>query len=106
MTYIWRIKKPSRKVNELDNRGSHFYLAMYWARALAEQTDDARLQRQFEPIADQLEEMEEKIVAELNGVQGSPVDLEGYYKPNEKRVSEAMRPSETFNAILAQVNRN
>ncbi len=104
--YLENQKNPSRKVNELDNRGSHFYLAMYWARALAEQTDDARLQRQFEPIADQLEEMEEKIVAELNGVQGSPVDLEGYYKPNEKRVSEAMRPSETFNAILAQVNRN
>lgn len=103
--YLENQKNPSRKVKELDNRGSHFYWAMYWARALASQTEDARLQRQFGPIADELEANEEKIVNELNEVQGNPVDLEGYYWPREDRVFDAMRPSKTFNEILKKITR-
>ena len=96
-------KSPSRKVNELDNRGSHFFLAMYWAQALAAQTDDAELAESFAPIAAQLTENEAKIVDELNAAQGSPVDIGGYYDPNDERASAAMRPSETLNAILASL---
>ncbi|MFC5741443.1 NADP-dependent isocitrate dehydrogenase [Dyella tabacisoli] len=94
-------KSPARKVGELDNRGSHFYLALYWAQALAAQTEDAALKATFTPLANALEENEAKIVGELNGVQGKPVDIQGYYHPNLKLVSEAMRPSATFNAALA-----
>ncbi|MGV1107747.1 NADP-dependent isocitrate dehydrogenase [Xanthomonas translucens] len=94
-------KSPSRKVGELDNRGSHFYLALYWAQALAAQDEDAALQARFAPLAKQLAEYEAAIVAELNGVQGKPVDIQGYYRPNLERVSQAMRPSATFNAALA-----
>ncbi|MEB1527670.1 NADP-dependent isocitrate dehydrogenase [Xanthomonas sp. WHRI 7945] len=94
-------KSPSRKVGELDNRGSHFYLAMYWAQALAAQDDDAALKARFAPLARQLTENEAAIVAELNGVQGKPVDIQGYYRPNLELVSQAMRPSATFNAALA-----
>ncbi|EKU24262.1 NADP-dependent isocitrate dehydrogenase [Xanthomonas graminis] len=94
-------KSPSRKVGELDNRGSHFYLALYWAQALAAQDEDAALQARFAPLAKQLAEQEAAIVAELNGVQGKPVDIQGYYRPNLERVSQAMRPSATFNAALA-----
>ncbi|QSQ45315.1 NADP-dependent isocitrate dehydrogenase [Xanthomonas translucens pv. translucens] len=94
-------KSPSRKVGELDNRGSHFYLALYWAQALAAQDEDAALQARFAPLAKQLAEHEAAIVAELNGVQGKPVDIQGYYRPNLERVSQAMRPSATFNAALA-----
>ncbi len=93
-------KSPSRKVNELDNRGSHFYLAMYWAQALADQNEDAELQQKFAPLAKKLAENEEKIVAELNAAQGSAVDCGGYYVPNEELTSKAMRPSETFNSAL------
>ncbi len=96
-------KSPSRRVGELDNRGSHFYLAMYWAEALASQTDDAELQARFAPVAKALVENEAKIVAELNGVQGSAVDLGGYYQLNTELVSKAMRPSETLNAIIALI---
>ena len=92
---------PSRKVNELDNRGSHFYLAMYWAQALAAQADDSELAEKFGPIAAQLAENEAKIVDELNAAQGSPVDVGGYYDPSDEKASAAMRPSETFNAILS-----
>ena len=94
-------KSPSRKVNELDNRGSHFYLALYWAQALATQEDDAELKAQFEPLANALATNETKIVDELNSVQGNSVDMGGYYRPDLKSVEEAMRPSQTFNSILA-----
>ncbi|MGE0295521.1 NADP-dependent isocitrate dehydrogenase [Pseudonocardia sp.] len=95
-------KSPSRKVGELDNRGSHFYLALYWARALAEQTDDPELAAVFAPLAERLAAQEETIVAELNAVQGSPVDLGGYYYVDRARADEVMRPSATFNAALAE----
>ncbi|MGE3287003.1 MAG: NADP-dependent isocitrate dehydrogenase [Pseudonocardia sp.] len=94
-------RSPSRKVGELDNRGSHFYLALYWARALAEQTDDPELAAVFAPLAERLAAQEETIVAELNAVQGSPVDLGGYYYVDRSRADEVMRPSATFNAALA-----
>jgi isocitrate dehydrogenase len=96
-------KSPSRRVGELDNRGSHFYLAMYWAEALAAQTDDTQLQARFAPVAQALVENEAKIVAELNGVQGKAVDLGGYYQLNTKLVAKAMRPSATLNAIIASI---
>jgi isocitrate dehydrogenase len=96
-------KGPSRKVNELDNRGSHFYLAMYWSEALANQNKDELLKNRFAPIAQKLKENEEKIVNELNAAQGSPVDIGGYYEPTESLVSQQMRPSETFNSILAEI---
>ncbi|OOW72599.1 isocitrate dehydrogenase [Xanthomonas axonopodis pv. martyniicola] len=94
-------KSPARKVGELDNRGSHFYLAMYWAQALAAQTEDMALQAKFAPLAKALTENEATIVAELNGAQGKPVEIGGYYHPDLAKVSEAMRPSKTFNDILA-----
>ncbi|RUL64481.1 NADP-dependent isocitrate dehydrogenase [Dyella dinghuensis] len=94
-------KSPARKVGEIDNRGSHFYLAMYWAQALAEQNDDAALKAKFAPLAKALTENEAKIVGELNGAQGKPVDIHGYYHPDIKLVSAAMRPSKTFNDALA-----
>ncbi|QKX03385.1 NADP-dependent isocitrate dehydrogenase [Aquimarina sp. TRL1] len=93
-------KSPSRKVNELDNRGSHFYLALYWAEALAQQNKNAELQKEFIAVAEQLSTNETTIIEELNNSQGKPVDIDGYYWPNPKKVSEAMRPSETLNAII------
>ena len=96
-------KSPSRKVNELDNRGSHFYLAMYWAETLASQDDDVALKTIFTPVAKTMAENEEKIVNELNGAQGSPVDIGGYYKPDEEKTSAAMRPSQTLNDILKTI---
>ncbi|GGG42659.1 NADP-dependent isocitrate dehydrogenase [Bizionia arctica] len=96
-------KGPSRKVGELDNRGSHFYLAMYWAEALAKQTTDADLQKTFAPIAKELMEKEELILQELNNVQGHAVDLGGYYELNEKDTNQVMRPSNTFNDILQSI---
>ena len=96
-------KSPSRKVNELDNRGSHFYLALYWAQALAAQSKDSELQTIFTPIAKELAENEAKIVEELNAVQGDPMDLGGYYQPDETLAANAMRPSTTFNAILSKL---
>ncbi len=93
-------KSPSRKVNELDNRGSHFYLAMYWAQALAEQTQDTDLQKEFAVVAKQLEDNETKIIQELNDAQGSAVDMGGYYWPDVTKVSNAMRPSRTLNNIV------
>ncbi|WP_341253009.1 NADP-dependent isocitrate dehydrogenase [Euzebya pacifica] len=95
-------KSPSRKVNELDNRGSHFYLALYWAQALAEQTEDAALAERFAPLAAALGEHEDTIVQELNEVQGQSMDIGGYYAPDADRASAAMRPSETFNRVLAE----
>ncbi|MEB5554219.1 NADP-dependent isocitrate dehydrogenase [Vibrio cholerae] len=93
-------KSPSRRVGEIDNRGSHFYLATYWAQTLAEQTADADLAAEFAPIAKALEEKEAQIVAELNGAQGKPGDLGGYYAPEFAKVAPLMRPSSTFNAII------
>ena len=94
---------PSRKVGELDNRGSHFYLALYWAQALAEQTDDAELAQAFAPLAERLAAEEETIVAELGGVQGEPVDLGGYYLVDRDKATAVMRPSATFNAAIASL---
>ena len=93
-------KSPSRKVNELDNRGSHFYLAMYWAEALANQDKDADLKAEFSEIASAMKENEDKIVSELNAAQGSPVNIDGYYKPDEALVYKEMRASETLNNII------
>ena len=93
-------KSPSRKVNELDNRGSHFYLTLFWAEALAEQNEDLELKTAFSTVAEQLKANQEKILKELNDVQGYAVDIDGYYLPNEEKVGKAMRPSETFNTIL------
>jgi isocitrate dehydrogenase len=93
-------KSPARKVGELDNRGSHFYLALYWAQALAEQTEDKNLQARFANVAQQLEQNEAKIIAELTAAQGKPVDLGGYYHPNQDKTTKAMRPSPTFNAVV------
>ena len=96
-------KSPSRKVNELDNRGSHFYLAMYWAQELANQNDNAELKEEFTPIAEKLAANESAIVNELNTVQGVAVDTKGYYYPNDEITSKAMRPSGIFNEILAGI---
>jgi isocitrate dehydrogenase len=93
-------RSPSRRVNEIDNRGSHFYLALHWAQELAAQTDDAGLAERFAPLAAALAEHEDQIVAELNAAQGSPVDLGGYYSPDPAKVAAAMRPSATFNRLL------
>jgi isocitrate dehydrogenase len=96
-------RSPGRKLGSIDNRGSHFYLALYWAQALAEQTGDADLQAQFKPIAEELTANEDKIVQELLSVQGKAVDIGGYYKPCDEKASAALRPSETLNEILAKV---
>lgn len=93
-------KSPSRKVHELDNRGSHFYLALYWAQALAEQTDDPDLQKKFHAIAKSLSDNENKILQELNDAQGAPVDIGGYYHPDFTRTIKQMRPSTTLNTII------
>jgi isocitrate dehydrogenase len=98
--FLENSKSPARKVGEIDNRGSHFYLAMYWARALSEQKDDAELAAVFGRLADTLEADEDTIVGELNGAQGKPVELDGYYRPDMVKVGAAMRPSATFNAAL------
>jgi isocitrate dehydrogenase len=94
-------KSPSRKVGGIDNRGSHFYLALYWAQALAEQEKDAELKAIFTPIAEKLTANEQKIAEELIAVQGKPVDVGGYYFPDDAKASAAMRPSATFNEILS-----
>ena len=93
-------RAPSRRVNELDTRGSHFYLSLYWAQALASQTKDLELQARFKPVAEQMAANEEKIIQELNDAQGQPVDIGGYYHPNQEMAASAMRPSGTLNAIV------
>jgi isocitrate dehydrogenase len=93
-------RSPSRKTGELDNRGSHFYLALYWAQELAGQDEDDELAERFAPLAERLAGDEQRIVEELNAVQGSPVDIGGYYLPDPERMTEAMRPSATFNEAL------
>ncbi|MES2735583.1 MAG: NADP-dependent isocitrate dehydrogenase [Verrucomicrobiota bacterium] len=96
-------RSPGRKLGTIDNRGSHFYLALYWAQALAEQSADAELQAQFKPIAEELTANEAKIVEELVAVQGKAADIGGYFKPNDQKASEALRPSITLNDILAKL---
>jgi isocitrate dehydrogenase len=93
-------RSPSRKSGELDNRGSHFYLALYWAQELAAQDEDGELAARFKPLADRLGSDEERIVRELLEVQGKPVDLGGYYRPDARQVEDAMRPSKTFSEAL------
>jgi isocitrate dehydrogenase len=93
-------KNPSPKTGQLDNRGSHFYLALYWAQALAAQTEDAELKSYFAPLAKTLADHEKKIVEELNSVQGKPVDIGGYYAANPTKAGAVMRPSTTFNSVI------
>lgn len=97
-------KSPGRAAGELDNRGSHFYLALYWAQSLAEQNDDAELKTLFTDVAKKLSDNEDKIVAELKAAAGKPVEIGGYYRPNVELTAKAMRPSETFNAVLASLS--
>ena len=97
-------KSPSRKVNELDNRGSHFYLAMYWAQELTKQDQDAELKSQFARIAEELTSKEQAIVEELNKVQGQAMDIGGYYSPDDKLASDAMRPSDILNEALKLID--
>jgi isocitrate dehydrogenase len=101
--YLSENRAPSRKVNELDNRGSTFYLAMYWAQALAEQDDDAELAARFAPVAESLAANADRIVDELNAAQGEPVDIGGYYRPDDEKASKAMRPSDTLNAVIDSI---
>ena len=96
-------KSPSRKVHEIDNRGSHFYLALYWAEALAAQTDDPELASRFGPVAARLARDEAQITQELIDVQGQPMDIGGYYHPQSQLADEAMRPSPTLNDALAEM---
>jgi len=105
-TFLTNRRSPSRKVKELDNRGSHFYLTMYWAEALANQTNDAELQRRFAKLAKELKENESEIVEEFIEAQGKPVDLGGYYKLNDVKATKAMRPSATFNAVMDSFKMN
>lgn len=99
--YLENSKSPAYKVNEIDNRGSHFYLAVYWAQALASQDKNAALKDKFARLAQQLSDSEAQIMAELNAAQGKPVDIGGYYSADRERASKAMRPSETFNRAIA-----
>jgi isocitrate dehydrogenase len=102
-TYLQNARSPSRKVHEIDNRGSTYYLARYWARALADQTANAALAERFAPVAEALEDNEETILAELDGAQGEPQDLGGYYLPDPERAAAAMRPSATLNGIIEAI---
>jgi len=96
-------KNPSPKTGQLDNRGSQFYLAMYWAKELAAQTEDKEMADKFAPLAKALADNEQAIVKELTEVQGKPVDIGGYYKPDFKKLETVMRPSATFNKVLASM---
>ncbi|WP_404343095.1 NADP-dependent isocitrate dehydrogenase [Pseudoalteromonas mariniglutinosa] len=102
-TFLAENKSPSRKVKEIDNRGSHFFLSLFWAQELAVQDDDAELKAQFQQIASDLESQKEQIIAELNDAQGPAMNIGGYFQPNDDAASKAMRPSETFNSILAKL---
>ena len=101
--YLENRRSPSRKVHELDNRGSHFYFALYWAQALAEQEADPELQSRFSSIAGELSDNEHKILEELDAAQGDPVDIGGYFMPDDQKASEAMRPSQTLNKIISDI---
>ena len=102
-TFLRENKSPSRKVNELDNRGSHFYLSLFWSEALAEQESDSELRDQFSPLARTLRAQEEEIAHELNTAQGSPIDLGGYFLPDEEKATASMRPSKLFNSALSSL---
>ena len=102
-TFLMENKSPSRKAGEIDNRGSHFYLALYWAQELASQTEDAELAAAFDEIAGDLAANEQAITDELLAVQGSPVDIGGYYHPDDAKATDVMRPSKTFNEVLAKL---
>ncbi|HOF64967.1 MAG TPA: NADP-dependent isocitrate dehydrogenase, partial [Dermatophilaceae bacterium] len=99
-TFLDENKSPARKVGQIDNRGSHYYLALFWAEELAAQTADADLAARFAPVAAELRAKEDTINAELIGVQGHPVDMGGYFHPDEAKTGAAMRPSATLNAII------
>ena len=96
-------KSPSRKAGEIDNRGSHFYLALYWAQALADQDTDAQLKEKFAALAKSLSENEAAIAKELTDIQGQPVEIGGYYLPAEEKVAAAMRPAELLNKLLSAI---
>lgn len=100
-TFLNEDKSPSRRLGGIDNRGSHFYLALYWAQELAQQTADAKLAEAFSTLAKTLAEQEQTIVDELIAVQGSPVDIGGYYQPDPAKAAAVMRPSATFNEAIA-----
>jgi len=99
-TFLEEDRSPGRALGTIDNRGSHFYLALYWAQELAQQTADAELAAAFAPVAEKLAADEQAIVAELNAVQGSPVDIGGYYHPDAAKVAQVMRPSATLNGVI------
>ncbi len=101
--YLQNDKSPSRKVNEHDNRGSHFYLAMYWAEALADQDKDTELAQRFSTVAEQLKSHEDKVNSELIEAQGNPVNINGYYWPDRELVFDRMRPSRTLNQIIESI---
>ncbi|HEY8754111.1 MAG TPA: NADP-dependent isocitrate dehydrogenase, partial [Arthrobacter sp.] len=103
-TFLLENKSPSRRAGELDNRGSHYFLARYWAEELAKQTEDPELAASFAAVAKELSSNEETIVGELAAVQGSPVDIGGYYRPDEAKASAVMRPSVTLNKVIATLN--
>ncbi len=99
-TFLEEDRSPGRALGTIDNRGSHFYLSLYWAQELAKQTKDADLAAAFAPIAATLAQNEEAIVSELNAVQGAPVEIGGYYRPDDALVEAVMRPSSTLNGIV------
>ncbi len=101
--YLENDKTPKRKVGQLDNRGSHFYLALYWAEALAEQTEDEELAKKFAVVAQELKENEQKILEEIQATEGFPKDIGGYYHPDDEKAEKAMRPSPTFNRIIDSI---
>ncbi|MEY4039346.1 MAG: hypothetical protein RLZZ52_214, partial [Actinomycetota bacterium] len=103
-TFLEEDRSPGRKVGTIDNRGSHYYLALYWAQELAAQSSDAALAAIFAPVADALSSKEETIVAELIAVQGKPADIGGYYKPDASKIEKIMRPSATLNAVIDSLN--
>jgi isocitrate dehydrogenase len=103
-TFLLENKSPSRRAGELDNRGSHYFLARYWAEELAQQTEDADLAASFAAVANELSSNEETIVGELAAVQGSPVDIGGYYNPDDAKASAVMRPSATLNRVIATLS--
>jgi isocitrate dehydrogenase len=102
-TFLNEDKSPTRKLGGIDNRGSHFYLALYWAQELANQSDDADLAAAFKPLADTLAANEKQIVDELIAVQGSPADIGGYYRPDDAKASQVMRPSQTLNDAISSL---
>ena len=102
-TFLLEDKSPKRKVGELDNRGSHYYLALYWAQELAKQSDDAELAGSFASVAEALGSNEQAIVSELLEVQGQPADIGGYYRPDSEKAAAVMRPSATLNKVVASL---